>query len=63
MCVGRVPKCVDGCQVSEWTVVLQLLSSFHAQDTIIGSSSGWITLRILHICKDSLDVAKKEELI
>jgi hypothetical protein len=29
----------------------------------IGSSFGWIPLTILHICKDSLDVAKKEELI
>ena len=58
MSVARVPKCVPGCQLSKWTVVLQLLSSFHAQDTIIGSSSGFITLTILHICKDALVVAK-----
>ena len=62
--IGRVPKCVTGYQLSELTVVLWLLSSFHAQDTIIGSSFGWITLtNWWHICKDLLDVEKLDEVI
>ena len=48
--------------------MLQLLSSFHGQDTIIGSSFGWIPLRILHIwvrvrVRVRGDVAKYEGVI
>ena len=58
MSVERVPKCVAECQVSNGAVVLQLLSSFHAQNTIKSLFLEWITLRIMHICKEALDVAK-----